>query len=59
MSRGKENISNDTSTFKAGAGQRSSTHTRRDIKKMSMSSINPNGGQSKKSEGKQSKKSKG
>lgn len=44
MSRGKENISNDTSAFKAGRGQRTSKHTRRDIKKMSMDSINPNGG---------------
>jgi hypothetical protein len=58
MSRGKENISNDTSSFKPGGGQRPNTHTRRDIKKMSMSSINPNRGPMTRSKGKKSKKSK-
>jgi hypothetical protein len=58
MSRGKENISNDTSSFKPGGGQRPNTNTRRDIKKKSMSSINPNRGPLTKSMGKQVKKSK-
>ena len=44
MSRAKENISNDTSTYKVGRGQRPSNHTRRDVKRLSMDSINPNGG---------------